>query len=71
MKKLFGILAVSAFLFASCGGNNTEAEATVEQTEPVVEEAVVEEAPEAVADTTVADTTVAEATETQEVATEA
>ncbi|MBQ7550168.1 MAG: hypothetical protein IJT04_01400 [Bacteroidales bacterium] len=66
MKKLFGILAVSAFLFASCGGNNTEAEAPVEQTEPVVEEAVVEEAPEAVADTTVA-----EATEAQEVAPEA
>ena len=47
MKKLFGILAVSAFLFASCGGNNTEAEAPVEQTEPVVEEAVVEETTEA------------------------
>lgn len=57
MKKLFGILAVSAFLFASCGGNNTEAEAvdTV-----ATEEAVVEEVVEEVADTMAADTTVAE-----------
>lgn len=61
MKKIFGILAVSAFLFASCGGNaeNTEA---VDTTAAPVEEVVVEEAP--VADTTaVAEEAATEATE--------
>lgn len=64
MKKLFGILAVSAFLFASCGGNNTEAEAvdTLAAEEAVVEE-VVEET-----DTTAVDTTVAEVTTEETVA---
>lgn len=37
MKKLFAILAVSAFVFASCGQK-------AETEEPVMEEAVVEEA---------------------------
>ena len=37
MKKLFAILAVSAFVFAACGQK-------AETEEPVVEEAVVEEA---------------------------
>lgn len=36
MKKLFAILAVSAFVFAACGQK-------AETEEPVVEEAVVEE----------------------------
>ena len=39
MKKLFAILAVSAFVFAACGQKaETEEPAVVE--EPVVEEAV-------------------------------
>ena len=37
MKKLFAILAVSAFVFAACGQK-------AETEEPVVEEAVAEEA---------------------------
>ena len=42
MKKIFGIIAVSAFLFASCGNtNNTEA--TEEVTEPATEEIVAAE----------------------------
>ena len=42
MKKLFAILAVSAFVFAACGQQaETEENAVVE--EPVVEEAVIEE----------------------------
>ena len=46
MKKIFGIIAVSAFLFASCGNtNNTEA--VEETTEPQTEEVVVEENTEA------------------------
>ena len=46
MKKIFAILAVSAFLFASCGNtNNTEA--VEETTEPQTEEVVVEENTEA------------------------
>jgi len=39
MKKIFGIIAVSAFLFASCGGNNNT-EATEEVTETATEEIV-------------------------------
>ena len=39
MKKLFAILAVSAFVFAACGQK-------AETEEPVVEEAVVEETAE-------------------------
>ena len=42
MKKIFGIIAVSAFLFASCGGNNNT-EATEEVTEPATEEIVAAE----------------------------
>ena len=46
MKKIFGIIAVSAFLFASCGNtNNTEA--VEENTEAQTEEVVVEENTEA------------------------
>lgn len=42
MKKLFAILAVSAFVFAACGQKaETEEPAVVE--EPVVEEAVIED----------------------------
>lgn len=42
MKKIFGIIAVSAFLFASCGNtNNTEA--VEETTEPATEEIVAAE----------------------------
>lgn len=44
MKKFFAIIAVSAFLFASCGGNNNT-EATEEVTEPQTEE--IAAAPEA------------------------
>jgi len=39
MKKFFAIIAVSAFLFASCGGNNNT-EATEEVTETATEEIV-------------------------------
>ena len=42
MKKFFAIIAVSAFLFASCGGNNNT-EATEEVTEPATEEIVAAE----------------------------
>jgi len=61
MKKIFGILAVSAFLFASCGGNaeNTEA---VDTTAAPVEEVVVEETP-ATDTTAVAEEATTEATE--------
>ena len=41
MKKIFAILAVSAFLFASCGNTNTEA--TQETTEPQTEETTVQQ----------------------------
>lgn len=52
MKKIFGIIAVSAFMFASCGGNTTETQVE-ETTEPQTEEVVVEE------ECTQADTTMA------------
>ena len=42
MKKIFAIVAVSAFLFASCGNTNTEA--TEETTEPQTEETTIESA---------------------------
>ena len=59
MKKIFGIIAVSAFLFASCGNtNNTEA--TEEVTEPATEEIVAAE-----------ETTTEECTEATEECTEA
>ena len=45
MKKIFAIIAVSAFLFASCGGNNNT-EATEEVTETATEE-ITEECTEA------------------------
>ena len=59
MKKLFAILAVSAFVFAACG-NKAETEATEDTTAVATEEVV--EAP-AQDTTAVADTTAAEATE--------
>ena len=56
MKKIFGIIAVSAFLFASCGNtNNTEA--VEETTEPQTEEVVVEEATEECTEATEAECT--------------
>ena len=57
MKKIFGIIAVSAFLFASCGNtNNTEA--TIEEnTEAQTEEVVVEEATEECTEATEAECT--------------
>lgn len=56
MKKIFGIIAVSAFLFASCGGNNNT-EAVEETTEPQTEEVVVEEATEECTEATEAECT--------------
>lgn len=65
MKKLFGILAVSAFLFASCG-NKADKEATDSTaTEPVVAEETTP-APEAVpADTMPAEEVAPEAAPVQ------
>ncbi len=60
MKKLFAILAVSAFVFAACGQK-------AETEEPAQEEAVVEET---VVEEPVAEET-AEVVEGEEVATEA
>ena len=58
MKKIFAIIAVSAFLFASCGGNNNT-EATEEVTETATEEIVAapDEASEACTEATVAECT--------------
>ena len=57
MKKFFAIIAVSAFLFASCGGNNNT-EATEEVTEPATEEIVAaEEATEECTEATEAECT--------------
>ena len=55
MKKIFAIVAVSAFLFASCGTKNTEA--VEETTEPQTEEVVVEEATEESTEATEAECT--------------
>ena len=56
MKKIFAVIAVSAFLFASCGNtNNTEA--VEETTEPQTEEVVVEEATEECTEATEAECT--------------
>lgn len=65
MKKIFGIIAVSAFLFASCGNtNNTEAveEATEPATEEIVaaEETTTEECTEATEECTEENAEVAE-----------
>ena len=57
MKKFFAIIAVSAFLFASCGGHNNT-EATEEVTEPATEEIVAaEEATEECTEATEAECT--------------
>ena len=64
MKKLFGILAVSAFLFASCGGNTETASEEPVAEEPAVE-AVVEEQPTECTDTTAEVAEVAENAETE------
>lgn len=59
MKKVFGILAVSAFLFASCGNaNTTETESATDST--VATEVEVTEQETVEVDTLVADSTVAE-----------
>ena len=56
MKKIFAIVAVSAFLFASCGTKNTEA--VEETTEPATEEIVAaEEATEECTEATEAECT--------------
>ncbi len=57
MKKLFGILAVSAFLFASCGGNSDkEAKTDSTATQPVVTEEPAPVVEETVDTTVVAET---------------
>ena len=60
MKKLFGIIAVSAFLFAACGNNGeqTDAKDSTATDTAVVETPAQDQAPAAAADTTaVEDTT--------------
>ena len=56
MKKIFAIIAVSAFLFASCGGNNNT-EATEEVTETATEEIVAAEETEECTEATEAECT--------------
>lgn len=60
MKKLFGIIAVSAFLFAACGNNGEQTDATdstATDTAAVVETPAQEQAPVAADTTAVEDTT--------------